>query len=142
MKTSKKVSVIIDKSGSMGNVVTDTIGGYNAFIDELKKETPDAQVTLTLFDNNIETVYENVRANSIPKLCNHVYKIGCTTALMDAVGGELTRIIGNKEGCEHCKPTYKNIVIAVITDGYENASRKFNKSQIKDLIGKLLWLKS
>ena len=63
-----EVVFVLDRSGSMENVVSDTIGGFNSMINKQKKESPNALVTTVLFDDKIEILHDRVAINDVPAL--------------------------------------------------------------------------
>lgn len=128
MKTN--ITIILDRSGSMQSIRTDTEGGFNAFIEEQKKVEGEAEVTLIQFDSQYEVVYKNRNIQDVPAL---VLAPRGPTALYDAICRTINQThTDNKNICTSCK-TDKNIFV-VITDGFENASREFHSGNVKDLI--------
>lgn len=128
MKKSKKLDVIflLDRSGSMSNCVNDTIGGYNNYLKEQKKNS-NSLITTILFDNEYEVLYDRVPVNEVKKLTNKEYYVRGCTALMDAIGKTINTM----------SPKVSDKVLFIITtDGLENASKEYRKSDIKKLIKK------
>jgi hypothetical protein len=122
------INVILDRSGSMSSLTSDVIGHYNGYIDSLKEDVGvETRVSLVLFDEHYTNVYTNLRVEEVPKLDGSVYYARGSTALLDAIGRTITTVAALKE-----KP--ENIVFVINTDGYENASREYSKSKIKELI--------
>lgn len=128
MKKSKKLDVIflLDRSGSMSNCVNDTIGGYNNYLKEQKKNS-NSLITTILFDNEYEVLYDRVPVNEVKKLTNKEYYVRGCTALMDAIGKTITNL-------EQKEP--EKVLFIITTDGLENASREYRKEHIKKLIEK------
>lgn len=123
------VFAILDRSGSMSGLESDTIGGYNGFLDKLRKQR-GIRVTLTLFDHEFEQPYADVPIKDAPKLDSKSYFVRGSTALIDA----FCRTIN--EGKSKVKKADKAIVL-VITDGYENASRENTSADMKKLVADL-----
>ena len=124
---------IIDKSGSMSGLESDTIGGFNSMINKQKKEEGTAYVTTILFDNNSETIHDRVPLETIKPMNDKDYVVGGCTALIDAIG----------EAVEHISTIHKyarpedipeHTVFVITTDGMENASKKFSSKQVKNMI--------
>lgn len=124
---------ILDRSGSMYNLVSDTIGGFNSMIENQKKEDGEAFVTTVLFDDEYELLHDHVDIQEIkPITSNEYYARGCT-ALLDAIGKTINSI-GNRlsETPEDERPD--KVIFAITTDGFENASKEFTKNTIKEMI--------
>jgi len=122
-----KIYVILDKSGSMENCRTDTIDGFNLFVSKQMEEKSDsAYLSLILFSNIYEIHYESKRLEDVPKLTWQTFVPYGTTALLDAIGRTVNEI-QQWEG--------ENIILVIITDGEENSSSRYSKSQVNDLIG-------
>jgi len=110
---------ILDKSGSMYNTIEDTIGGYNAFIEDQK--SLGGTVTLVTFNNTVDTVYTDVPIEQVEPLSRENYVPQGNTALYDAIGKVLT------DGTE---PD----TVIIMTDGVENSSSKYTADSVRDLI--------
>lgn len=117
------VVFILDRSGSMRGTEKDTIGGYNGYIDNFKSK--NAKITTVLFDDKYEMITKRQDVNEVPKLTEKQYFVRGCTALLDAIGNSIKFMEEEKA---------KKVIFIITTDGYENASRKFNKSQIKEMI--------
>jgi hypothetical protein len=121
---------ILDKSGSMWNVTDDTIGGFNSFIEREKKKDIKTYVTLVLFDDEYRILYTRKPIEEVKELTSEEYFASGCTALLDAVGStieSLDKEISNK------------VMFVITTDGLENASTKYTKSQVKNLIQSHNW---
>ena len=128
MKNKEKVEIvfILDRSGSMGELEGDTIGGYNSFINS--KRDLDAKLTTVLFDNEIEILHDREDIKKVKKLTNKDYYVRGCTALMDAIGFTINKISKESEG--------RKVIFVITTDGLENASKEYTKSKIKKMIEK------
>ncbi len=128
MKKKEKVEIvfILDRSGSMGGLEEDTIGGYNSFIKS--KKNLDAKLTTVLFDNKIEILHDRVDIKEVKNLTNKDYYVRGSTALMDAIGFTINKI--SKESKD------RKVIFVITTDGLENASVEYSKSKIKRMIQK------
>lgn len=121
---------LIDRSGSMSGSESDTIGGFNSFVErELKKELP-TRVTTILFDHGYDVLYTRKPIEDVNKLTEKEYFVRGSTALLDAIG----RTINTLD-----KEIDNNVLFVIITDGYENSSREYTKAQIKNLIDNHNW---
>ena len=117
------VVFLLDRSGSMGGIEKDTIGGYNSYIDSQRGK--NVKVTTILFDDKYEVLHNREDVDNIKKLTNKEYYVRGCTALLDAIGKTIREM-------EDKNPN--KVIFIITTDGYENASTKYNKSQIKELI--------
>ena len=126
MKKRKKVMdvvFILDRSGSMRGTEKDTIGGYNSYINDFKSK--NAKITTVLFDDKYEMITKRQNVNEVPELTEKQYYVRGCTALLDAIGKSIKFM--EKEKAE-------KVMFIITTDGYENASHKFTKEQIKEMI--------
>lgn len=114
---------LLDRSGSMQGIEGDTIGGYNSYINNQKDK--NVLVTTVLFDNNYEMINNRKHISEVNKLTNKEYYVRGSTALLDAIGNTIKFMD---------KSINKKVIFIITTDGYENASREYNKEQIKELI--------
>ena len=123
MKKEMDIVFLLDRSGSMGGLESDTIGGYNSYLN--KQKDKNAKVTTVLFDDRYELLHNRVEIGKVKKLTNKEYYVRGCTALLDAIGKTIKYM-------DKCNP--KKVVFVITTDGLENASSKYNKEQIKELI--------
>jgi len=125
MKT--EIIVITDRSGSMSSIREDANGGFDNFIKEQKEVAGEARVSMVMFDGSIETPYTAKPLSEVPPL--NLTPRG-NTALMDAIGQSL-----NTHGKRIKDEAWADLVIVIIiTDGGENASREYTQPQIKTMI--------
>lgn len=121
---------LIDRSGSMYGSEDDTIGGFNSFIEKEKSKEGNARVTTILFDHEYEMLYKRKSIDEVDRLTRDEYYVRGSTALLDAIGKTITALdkeIDNK------------VLFVITTDGMENASKEFSKSQIKNMIENHNW---
>jgi hypothetical protein len=129
------ITVILDRTGSMESIRDDIIGGFNAFLEEQQKLPGKATMTLVQFDSQdpYEIICRFALAAEVPKLDRNVYVPRASTPLLDAIGrgiNDLEASIGQMG--DEAQPS--KVVLAIVTDGQENASREFNKAQIVKMI--------
>ena len=118
---------ILDRSGSMSGIESDTIGGFNSFIKDHQKNK-NTKVTTILFDDQYEVLYERKNITEVKKLTPKEYYVRGCTALMDAIGKTINSL--------DKKIKNNKVLFVITTDGLENASREYNKEKIKKLIKK------
>ena len=93
----KEIVFIVDKSGSMSGLESDTIGGFNAMLKEQQAQPGDAVITTVLFDNNYELLHDRIDIHSVTPLTEKEYLVGGSTALLDAIGKTIYRIRKKQE---------------------------------------------
>jgi hypothetical protein len=127
------ITVVLDKSGSMGKIANDTIGGFNQFITDQKKVEGLATLSLIQFDDRYEPNYLSTKIQDVELLNEKTYKPRGWTRLFDAIG---RAIIDTGEELNKLKDEEKpeKVVFVVQTDGEENSSKEFNAKEIGDLI--------
>lgn len=124
---------ILDKSGSMAGLESDTIGGYNSMLKKQMEAEGEATVTTVLFNHKIDFLHDRIPLNGIKPLTKKDYEVGGTTALLDAIGLTIEKIKNaQKATTEEYKA--KQVLFVITTDGLENSSEKFNYPMIKNLI--------
>lgn len=128
-----EIVFILDRSGSMQALTEDTIGGYNAFIEEQKKQDGEANLTTVLFDDRYEVLHDSVNIKDVKPLTNNEYTARGMTALMDAVGRTINSVGDRLSKMDEADRPSK-VIVVITTDGMENASTEFTKKQIKDMI--------
>ena len=121
---------IIDRSGSMGGLEKDTIGGFNSMLKEQQAVEGEAVVTTVLFDNRYELLHDRIDIRAVSPLTEKNYTVGGNTALLDALGKTIRKI---REVQEHTAEDYRaeKVLFTIITDGEENASREYSAERIK-----------
>jgi hypothetical protein len=129
------ITVILDRSGSMESIRDDTIGGFNTFLKQQKAEPGVATLTLVQFDTQdpYEVIHRFRQIGEIPGLNRETYVPRASTPLLDALGrgiNDLEASIGELK--EEDRPA--KVVVVVVTDGQENASREFRKDQIEKMV--------
>ena len=125
--------MILDRSGSMSGLEADTIGGFNSMIERQKKEEGEAYVSVVLFDDVSEVIYDRVDIRKVEPMTDRQYYVRGCTALLDAVGVAI-RHIGNvhKYAREEDRP--EKTIFIITTDGYENSSRRYSYEDIRRLV--------
>ena len=124
---------ILDRSGSMGGLESDTIGGFNGMIERQKSEGKSVNVTTVLFDDQVEIIHDRFPIEIIEPLTEKEYYVRGCTALLDAVG---TAIEKTDNVQKHLPEEHRagKIIFVITTDGLENSSVHFRYSQIRRMI--------
>jgi len=134
-KVTAEIVFILDKSGSMSGTESDTAGGFNSLIEKQKEEFEKAWVTTWFFSEKAQLLHDRVPIQNIKPMNLRDINIGGNTALYDAVGFAIYRIESIQRRLrEEDRPDFT--LFAIMTDGYENASRHLNNSDIRELIEK------
>ncbi len=124
---------ILDKSGSMSGLESDTIGGYNALLKKQQQEPGEAVVTTILFDDGYEVLHNRVDIKNIRPITDKEYVIGGCTALLDAVGKTIN-MISAAQRKSSTKERADKVMVVITTDGMENASREYSYRKIKKMV--------
>ena len=124
---------ILDRSGSMSGLEKDTIGGFNAMIEKQKREDGQALVSTVLFDNESVVIHDRLPLDRVPPLTEEEYYTRGCTALLDAVGGAIHHI-GNVHKYARKEDVPEKTLFIITTDGYENASRRYDYEKVRHMI--------
>lgn len=124
---------ILDRSGSMSGLESDTIGGFNSVLTKQKDEEGDANITTVLFDDKYELLHDRYNLHKISNITNKEYFVRGTTALLDAVGKTINKM-GNVQKYASDEERAEKVMFVIITDGLENASSEYSYEQIKKMI--------
>ena len=121
---------ILDKSGSMGGLETDTIGGYNSMLAKQQEVEGECHITTVLFDNNYELLHDRIDIKAVSPISEKEYQVGGSTALLDAIGRTIHKISNAQK---HTADDYRaeKVMFVIITDGEENSSREYSAEKIK-----------
>ena len=124
---------ILDRSGSMSGLESDTVGGFNTMIEKQKKQNAPCYVSTVLFNHTSEVLYDRVKLGEVQKMTEEDFFVGGSTALMDAIGGAIHHI-GNIHKYIRPEDVPANTMFVIMTDGMENASRRYSSEQVKQMI--------
>jgi len=132
--TNEKTHIIciLDRSGSMSSIMEDSIGGFNTFLKQQKELPNEATITVALFDDKYELLYDNVDIKNAKELTSADWYPRGMTALYDAIGKTINIEKANFVKLGNEKPN--KVLVCIVTDGHENASSEFNINNIKSLI--------
>ena len=128
-----ELTLILDRSGSMQSIASAAIGGFNAFIEAQRREPEPARFSLVLFDDRYEVPWKSVPLEEVPLLTEKTFIPRGSTALLDAIGRTLKKMTDSFALRQPANRPDK-VIVAILTDGQENASRTYTQLHIADLI--------
>jgi len=134
MKTNlTELVFILDRSGSMGGLESDTVGGFNSMLSKQQAEPGECRITTVLFDNMYEVLHDRIDIRAVSPITEKEYFVRGNTALLDAVGRTINKI---GEVQKNTAEDYRaeKVLFVITTDGMENASREFDYAGIKSMI--------
>ncbi len=127
------IACVVDRSGSMGDLREATIEGFNIFLEGQQEAPGEARMTLVLFNDTYEVVHESADIDLVPPLSRVTYVPDRSTALLDAVGQTVDDLGQRLDATpEHLRPA--KVIVAILTDGLENASSNYTWPQISSTI--------
>ncbi len=132
-KNLTELVMILDRSGSMGGLESDTIGGCNSMMAKQREAEGEVLVSTVLFDDRIEVLYDRVPLGEVPQMTEKEYYVRGCTALLDAVGRAIHHI-GNVHKYIREEDRPEKTIFVIITDGLENASREYNYDRVKQMV--------
>lgn len=128
-----EVIFVIDASGSMYNAKADTMGGFNSVLESQKKAPGDTLVTSIFFNDEVKILDECTKIQEVQPLTDQNYVVGGRTALYDAVGYAIDSVGERLAGTpEEERPA--EVIVVIVTDGFENASHEYHFADIKERI--------
>ena len=128
------ITVLIDRSGSMSTIREDTIGGFNAFLKDQKKDGEKDRFTLVQFDHEYEVIKKNIPLMEMTELTQETFVPRGRTALLDALGRTINDTSARVDKLSKSEKPDK-VIFVIVTDGLENDSREFtDRKQIMKMI--------
>ena len=124
---------ILDRSGSMGGLEADTIGGFNAMLTRQKEQEGEANVTTILFDHEVQVLHDRFPLHAVATLTEKDYYVRGCTALLDAIGYGVEKMVNIQRHLPADERDEK-IIFVITTDGLENASKRFGYEKIRRMI--------
>lgn len=128
-----EIAYVLDRSGSMQNLASDAIGGFNAFINSQKQVEGHANFTLVLFDHEYLVIHKSIDIQQVPDLDARTYVPRGQTALLDAVGRTIDDLGTNLAAKPEVERPAK-VIVAIFTDGLENASKDYTHERLAQMI--------
>ena len=124
---------ILDRSGSMAGLESDTIGGFNSMLKKQQDIEGDCQITTVLFDHNYELLHNRIDIKAVNPMTDKEYWVRGSTALLDAIGTTINKISNaQKNTAEEYRA--EKVMFVIITDGAENASQEYSSVKVKTMI--------
>ncbi|MCL1896431.1 MAG: VWA domain-containing protein [Clostridiales bacterium] len=132
-KNMTELVFILDRSGSMGGLESDTIGGYNTMLAKQQEEDGECRITTVLFDNQYDVLHDRLELKAVGPITEKEYFVRGSTALLDAVGRTVEKI---KNVQKASKPEYRadKVLFVITTDGMENSSREYSYERVKKMV--------
>lgn len=127
------INILLDRSGSMGKLANDTLGGLNGFLEDQKNVEGEAILSLATFSTDYKLVHDGKSIKDISNLTLEDYKTGGYTALLDAIG-KMINDVGAKLAAMNEEDRPSKVIFSIVTDGEENRSVEFTKAQIISMI--------
>ncbi len=124
---------ILDRSGSMGGLESDTIGGFNSMLAKQKKEEGEANITTVLFDDQVEIIHDRFPIAAVKPLTDDDYYVRGSTALLDAVGSTVKKIENIQKRLPNEMKAEK-VIFVITTDGQENSSSEYTVKMVRKMI--------
>lgn len=132
-KNLTELVMILDRSGSMSGLESDTIGGCNSMLRKQREADGQVLVSIVLFDDRSEVLYDRIPLEQLPQMTEKEYYVRGCTALLDAVGGAI-RHIGNVHKYARAEDRPEKTIFVITTDGLENASRLYSYDRVKGMV--------
>lgn len=132
-KNLTEVAFILDRSGSMDHLTSDTIGGFNTFIDQQKQEAGECYLTTVLFDDRYDLLHDHINITEVKELTTRDYFARGMTALRDAIGKTINTV-GARLASTSEEERPEKVIVVITTDGAENSSKEFTSEKIKEMI--------
>ena len=124
---------ILDRSGSMHGLEADTVGGFKSMLEKQKAEEGEVLVSTVLFDHESQVLHDRLPLGKVPAMTEKDYRVGGSTALIDAIGGAI-RHIRNIHKYARPEDVPAHTLFIITTDGMENSSHRYSSDQVKQMI--------
>ena len=133
-----KLWFLLDRSGSMRRLTHDVTGGFNTFVADQAGEPGTAYLTLVQFDTKdpFEIIHDAARIEDVPELTADIYRPRGTTSLLDAIGDLIEHADRRIEVRSLDGRPAEDQLVVIFSDGQENASRRFDRARVADLISR------
>jgi len=125
------ISVVLDRSGSMTSMRNEVVKGFEAFINGQKAVEGEATLTMVQFDDQIDILHDMTPLKDVSGLGS--FQPRGSTALLDAMGETMNNVRTKIMAMEEANRPSK-VIFVFITDGQENASSKYKRKDIFEMI--------
>ena len=126
---------ILDKSGSMAGLESDTVGGFNSMLKKQKELDGKCYISTVLFNDRSEVILDRVDVREVGELTEKEYSVGGCTALTDAIGGAIHHI-ENIHKYARPEDVPEHTMFVITTDGMENASCEYSADKVRKMVEK------
>lgn len=133
MSNATEIIFILDRSGSMSGLESDTIGGFNSMLQKHKNGETSALVSTVLFDHESKVIHDRLPIAEVPELTDKEYFVRGNTALLDAMGDAIKHI-RNIHKYARAEDVPAKTIFIITTDGMENSSQRYSYDDIKKLV--------
>lgn len=127
------ITFLLDRSGSMERIWEDTMGGFNGFVEEQKKQPGEAVLTLVQFNHEVWEKYVCVPLKDVERMTFKTYTPGGMTALLDALGATIVRTGERLKAMQESDRPAK-VIFVIVTDGHENSSKEYTKQKVAEMV--------
>lgn len=134
MKNKTDITIVLDRSGSMESVKSDTIGGFNSFLKSQQENETEASLSLVQFDDQYETLYIDKDIRQAEKLSERSFEPRGMTALFDAIGRTINSVGERLAALSEERPD--KVLMVIMTDGLENSSKEFSAATVSKMINR------
>lgn len=124
---------ILDRSGSMTGLESDTVGGYNGMLEKQQHNPGEAFVTTVLFNDEYEVLHDRVSLKNVRQMSDKEYFVKGYTALLDAIGKTITKV-KNAQALQATKQQSTQVIFVITTDGMENASTEYSVGKVRQMV--------
>ena len=133
--TNEKTQIIciLDRSGSMSSIISDSIGGFNTFLKQQKELKDEATITVALFDDRYDLLYDNIDIKKAEELTSIIWIPRGMTALYDAIGKTINNVRNTHARLGNEKPS--KVLVCIVTDGEKKEGYE-NKNELEEKNGK------
>lgn len=128
-----EIAYILDRSGSMAKIWDDAFNGLNAFIEQQQKLDGECVFTLSIFDDQHEVLVDAENIQTVEPISSKQAHPRGMTAFYDAIG-KTVNSIGARLSHTKKEDLPDKVIVVIMSDGFENASKEFNKTNIRDMI--------